>query len=473
MPSQIPAAPAGLMPRLALSALVGCAALVTGCKSNDPKLTSTPQTPIAPPISVQPLDQTLTSGQTATFGVVASGSGTVTYQWYKDSTANGGAGNTAITGATSSTYTTPAGAPADSGSTYSVVVTTSYGAVTSRSALFTVVASGSVTPFAGSTGSAGSGDGSGAGASFSAPSGLVADASGNLYIADTANHIIRKITPIGAVTTFAGTAGVVGHNDATGASASFNQPTGLAIDGAGNVYVADSGNGIIRKITPGAVVSTLAGTSGVYGHADGTGAAASFAFPQGIAVDASGNVYVADSFNSTIRKITSGGVVTTLAGAAGSVGSADNATGTSATFDGPQGLAIDSSGNLYVADTRNQLIRKITPAGSVTTLAGTANTQGRTDGTTTYARFWNPAGIALAPSGVLYVSEAGNRSIRRVTTAGAVTTQAGSPALSGTVNGTGSAASFREPIALTVDPSGNVFIADDKDHIIRKLIPGS
>src|SRR5207302_1125096 len=171
--------------------------------------------------------------------------------------------------------------------------------------------------FAGDLGGAGNVDGVGASARFNTPFGVATDSAGNVYVADTFNNTIRKITPAGVVTTLAGTAGVAGSTDATGAAARFTSPESVATDSAGNVYVADTGNNTIRKITPAGVVTTLAGTAGVVGSTDAIGAAASFGFPNGVATDSAGNVYVADTLNSTIRKITPAGVVTTLAGTAG------------------------------------------------------------------------------------------------------------------------------------------------------------
>src|SRR5438093_609526 len=171
-------------------------------------------------------------------------------------------------------------------------------------------------------------------------------------------------------TTLAGQASI-GSADGTGSAARFNGPYGVATDSSGNVYVADTGNCTIRKITPAGVVTTLAGLAGFTGSADGTGSAARFNGPSSVATDSSDNVYVADTFNHTIRKITPAGVVTTLAGLAGSFGSADG-TGSAARFYYPGGVATDSSGNVYVADTFHITIRKVTPAGVVTTLAGVA-----------------------------------------------------------------------------------------------------
>ena len=216
------------------------------------------------------------------------------------------------------------------------------------------------------------------------------------------------------VTTLAGTAAVTGSADGTGSAARFNYPTGVAVDSSGNVYVADLSNNTIRKVTPGGVVTTLAGTAAVTGSADGTGSAARFYYPSGVAVDSSGNVYVADQFNHTIRKVTPGGVVTTLAGTAGVDGSVDG-TGSAASFKRPQGVAVDSSGNVYVADYYNHTIRKVTPSGVVTTLAGTAGDGRNLDGTGSAARFKYPYGVAVDSSGNVYVGDTSNHTIRKVT----------------------------------------------------------
>ena len=197
------------------------------------------------------------------------------------------------------------------------------------------------------------------------------DAAGNVYVADASNDTIRKITPAGVVTTLAGSPGQTGSADGTGSAARFYSPRGVAVDAAGNVYVADTFNDTIRKITPAGVVTTLAGTAGQSGSADGTGSAARFDDPDGVAVDGAGNVYVADSATTRSARSRPAGVVTTLAGTAGQAGSADG-TGSAARFNDPDGVAVDAAGNVYVADTSNDTIRKITPAGVVTTLAGIA-----------------------------------------------------------------------------------------------------
>ena len=216
------------------------------------------------------------------------------------------------------------------------------------------------TTLAGSHGNSGVTNGTGSAALFSDPRGVALDGSGNIYVADPFN--IRKITPGGVVTTFAGpippfTTNPAGYADGTGSAAQFDQTYGVAIDHAGNLYVSDGAADTIRKITPGAVVSTLAGSFTNQGSSDGTGSAASFYSPAGLTVDGGGNIYVADSQNSTIRKITPGGIVTTLAGNTQNSAAADG-TGSTAIFNKPWSLAVDGSGNIYVADQNDYTIRK-------------------------------------------------------------------------------------------------------------------
>ncbi len=325
-----------------------------------------------------------------------------------------------------------------------------------------VAINGQTSTFAGS-GTAGSTNGTGTGASFYEPIGTALDAAGNVYVADYANNLIRKITSAGVVTTLAGS-GTAGFANGTGTAASFYLPFGVAVDAIGNVYVADRSNNMVRMITPSGVVSTLAG-SGTAGSANGTGSAATFNQPLGVAVDAYGNVFVADYGNSLIREITPGGVVTTFAGS-GAVGYADG-TGTAAIFYNPSGLAFDPSGNLYVVDHYNNMIRKITSAGVVTTLAG-ATTAGFADGTGTSARFSTPTTVATDAAGNVYVADYGNNRIRKITPAGVVTTLAGTGTASA-VNGAGSVATFKNPYGVSLDAAGNIYLGDFGNNLIRKI----
>jgi sugar lactone lactonase YvrE len=379
----------------------------------------------------------------------------------------GNAGSTDGTGS-DARFTYPFGVAADS--TGNVYVADTYNFTIRK-----ITSAGVVTTLAGSPGVPGSADGTGSAAQFYYPQGVAVDSAGNVYVGDTQNQTIRTITPGGVVTTLAGSAGVIGFANGTGSAAQFNYPGGVAVDSAGNVYVADTNNHTIRKITSSGAVTTLAGSHGAAGSDDGTGSDARFNYPYGVTADSVGNIYVADTNNQTIRKITSAGVVTTLAGSPGVPGSADG-TGSAAQFYQPNGVAVDSAGNLYVADTNNSTIRKITPAAVVTTFAGSVNNApggaGSVDGTGRAARFYNPEGVAVDSAGNVYVADTYNHTIRQITSAGVVTTLAGSPGVPGSADGTGSAAQFNYPFSVAVDSAGNVYVADNNNHTIRKITSG-
>src|SRR5438477_34586 len=313
-------------------------------------------------------------------------------------------------------------------------------------------------------------NGTGSQAIFAYPYATAVDGAGNVYVADTYNYTVRKITPAGVVITLAGLAGEDGSTDGTGSYARFSYLFGIAVDGAGNVYVTDLSN-TIRKITPAGVVTTLAGTPGVHGSADGAGSAAQFWQPWGIAVDSAGIVYVADQANSTIRKITPAGVVTTIAGAAGMFGSADG-SGSAARFNSPYGVAATTTGIIYVADSGNHEIRKITPAKAVTTFAGSATTDGggigSSDGTGRIARFNYPNAVAVSGATV-YVGDTYNHTIRKITSNGIVTTFAGTAGIPGSADGIGNAAQFYRSFGVAADKAGNVYVADASNSTIRKI----
>ena len=323
-----------------------------------------------------------------------------------------------------------------------------------------------VSTLAGSAGQTGTSDGQGAAARFTFPTGIAVDSSGSIYVADQSYHIIRKITSGGLVSTFAGSAGQVGSSDGQGAAARFRGPFGIAIDSSGAIYVADSENQLIRKITPGGLVSTLAGSAGQSGSADGQGASARFNNPYGVAIDSSGSVYVADSSNNLIRKITPGGLVSTFAGSVFQGGSADG-QGAAARFNSPFGVAVDSSGSIYVADWFNCLIRKITSGGLVSTLAGSAGQSGFADGQGAAARFNNPQGIAVDSIGNIYVADNGNDLIRKITPWGFTSTLAGNAGQQGYTDGAPS--KFYNPPGVAVDSSGTIYVADAYNRIIRKI----
>lgn len=272
---------------------------------------------------------------------------------------------------------------------------------------------------------------------FSHVTGVTVDANGNIYVADFDRNVINKVTPSGNSSIFAGS-GSIGYADGLGTAASFYEPDALEMDNNGNLYVSDMANNLIRKITPKGLVTTLAGKALTVGSADGTGSGARFSWPRGLAIDAAGNIYVADQGNNLIRKITAGGVVTTYAGN-GNAGFT-NANGTAATFNTPTGVGLDISGNLYVADAGNNAIRKITPARDVITFA-------------TGLSF--PREVRIDGTGNVYVTNQSSSTVKRISPAGVVTTLSGS---------------FSSPIGLVLDGKGNLFLAQNENSLIRKII---
>lgn len=342
---------------------------------------------------------------------------------------------------------------------------TGYGNVikfTTASNLSAVTAT--VTTFAGN-GSAGYADGSGLGALFNNPQGVTVDNNNNIYVSDSFNNYVREITPGGATSTIAGN-GVLGYLDGAAAGAEFYSPSGIVVDGQGNVYVSDFGNNVIRKITPAGVVSTYAG-SGRAGYLNGAvtsaylnnsaDSVAEFNNPQGLAIDAQGVIYVADRGNNIIRKILTTHRVVTMAGTptAGYI----NATSELASFNTPTGVAVDGQGNVYVSDQGNSAIRKITSAEVVTTIAG---------GPSQLALLNYPAAIAIDKLGNLYITDESGR-ILQYTTANVLYILAGSANVSGLVNGAGTIAQFSNPQGITIDANGNIYVADKDNNCIRKI----
>jgi sugar lactone lactonase YvrE len=365
---------------------------------------------------------------------------------------------------------------------------------------------GTVATVAGVYGMPGGVDGVGSQASFNTPSGLALDGN-QLYVADTENHTIRKIDlPSGTVTTVGGMFRQPGAVDAVGTAARFQEPEGLALDGSGNLYIADTDNNTLRvmAITSGAV-TTLAGTAGMTGADDGTGAAARFYKPRALALDGSGHLFVADSLNQSIRRVDvmtgavttlaklsavpqgvvfvggmvwvaladntvqaldpSAGTATPIAGTSGMPGFVD-ASAATARFNNPAGLVYDGS-TIYLADENNGVIRAITPAGAVTTFAG-AHSSGSSDGSGAQARFFAPQGLA-SDADAVYVADTNNDVIRKVTLAGGVvTTLAGSAGQMGSSDGPGASARFNAPQAIAVS-GGTVYVADTGNRKLRRI----
>jgi len=397
-----------------------------------------------------------------------------------------------------------------------------------------VTPDGEVTTIAGSAGDYGHVDGTGSAARFASTQGITIDADGNLYLTDR-DHTIRKITPAGVVSTLAGQSETSGGSNGTGSAATFSYPAGIVAKANGELYVGDSNNTQIRKVTAAGVVSTYAGSFGSWGTADGTGTSAQFNGAYGIAANSSGLMYVADIYNHSLRLVTASGVVTTYSGSSGesAAGYVDgplaqarfeypyilqldsgntlwmlDQSGNALRQVSPQGvvstlvtpesngisrgcsLALDGNGNAYVGSSRTNSILKVTAAGVVSTLAGSAGGGGGisigdsvggsvraasvtrsnfADGTGTEAAFYNPCGLATDTSGNVYVADSGNHAIRKVTPAGVVTTIAGNPEVSVSADGTGTAATFQNPNSIAVSRSGNLYVADGST--IRKITP--
>jgi sugar lactone lactonase YvrE len=310
----------------------------------------------------------------------------------------------------------------------------------------------------------GSDDGVGTGAKFRYPWGVVTDANGNVYVADYEACRIRKITPDGVVSTFAGSS--YGAVNGIGTQAKFQGPRGIALDAQGNLYVADAENNSIRKITPDRVVSTLAGGNGP-GFINGNGLSAKFRSPRGVTIDSKGNIYVADTENDCIRKITPDGEVSTFAG--GAEADFKDGIGVAAEFKSPEGVAVDVQDNIYVADAGNRSIRKITPDQTVSTVAGTPGGD-FVDGPGNIAKFAAPRGVAIDTKGDIYVADFDNHCIRKITPDHVVTTFAGrKPKSEGSDNGNAAQSKFYFPRGITVDSRGIIYVADIGNVRIRKI----
>ncbi len=414
-------------------------------------------------ISSQPQSQTVVAGQSFTLSVVATSSAVaadpslkLTYQWYEN--------GKAIVGAVQSTFTMTAQAT-DNQAQFYVVVSDSISSLQSKSALLTVNANSVASLLAGSYGGVGNVDGQGSTARMILPVATAVDALGNVLVADALDSTVRKITPQGVVTTLAGQHGVEGGVDGPVATATLYAPMAITLDHAGNVYIGD-GYGAIRKISASGVVSTLAGQdTGAGTLVDGVGSAARFCTPTGLALSPTGDLYVAEG-SCPLRKVTATGVVSTLAALP---------AGASA-----QGIVVDATGNIIVADPSQHVIRKLQPSGIWQVYAGISGQTGAADGSLTTALFSNPAGLALDAAGNLYVTDSatvmlpnwsikGNATVRKISPAGQVTTLAGTAGTFGHQDGVGATASFMTPEGIAVDGSGNLYLADEYASTVRKV----
>jgi len=372
-----------------------------------------------PTITNQPASQAVWAGGNVTFAVGVSGTGPFTYQWQ-------------------------------------------FNTVNLPNGIITTVAGGG-----------GGGDGSAAtNASLGSPDGVAVDAVGNLFIADIGNQRVRKVSTNGIITTVAGN-GIGGYSGDGGpaTNASLDYPDGVAVDASGNLFIADNLNSSIRKVSTNGIITTVAG-NGTWGYSGDGGAAtnANLHFPYGVAVDASGNLFIADTFNSRIRMVSTNGIISTVAGG-GSGG--DGSAATNASLSSPRGVAVDTSGNLFIADYFNSRVRMVSTNGIITTVAGNGTWGYSGDGgAATNASLADPVGVAVDASDNLFIADYAEQRIRTVSANGIITTVAGNGknGFSGD-GGKATSASLYDPYGVAVDASGNLFIADTDNNRIRKVIP--
>jgi uncharacterized protein (TIGR03437 family) len=337
-----------------------------------------------------------------------------------------------------------------------------------------VSTNGIITTVAGNGAAGFSGDGGPATGAGIYPAGVVVDGSGNLFIPDAVNNRVRKVSTNGIVTTVAGNNGCCGFSGDGGPAtrASLVGPIGVAVDGEGNLFIADSNNNRVRKVSTDGIIATVAGngTSGFSGDG-GPAINAQMAGSNGVAVDGEGNLFIADHNNNRVRKVSTNGIIATVAGNGTSGFSGDGMPATSAQIWGPDGVAVDGSGNLFIADTTNNRVRKVSTDGIIATVAGNGTSGFSGDGgPATKAAMWHPLGIAVDGSGNLFIADTTNDRVRKVSTNGTITTVAGG-GNSGSAGdgGPATSAQLAYPSAVAVDGSGNLFIADEHSASVRKV----
>ena len=316
-------------------------------------------------------------------------------------------------------------------------------------------------------------------ASLSEPKGVAIDGAGNIYIADELNNCIRKVNTSGIINSFAGhPPGFSGFSGDGGAAtaATLGGPKGIAVDGAGNIYFADAGNERIRKVNTSGIISTIAGNGASGYSGDGIAAtAAELSAVTSIAVDGSGNVYITDLGNYRIRKVNTSGIISTFAGTGSSGYTGDGGAATAAAIGGPNFLTFDGGGNLYFSDLANNVIRKINTSGIISTIAGTGTAGYSGDsGPATAAELNAPMGVALDAAGNIYIGDWSNNRIRKINTSGIISTYAGdgTPTYGGD-GGAATAAKLRNPYGVVTDGAGNLYIADQNNFRIRIVTPAS
>ena len=413
------------------------------------KDSDTPPTPVAPVLAITAISPTTGPKNTP---VTITGTGFSTTAGNNAVTLNGKVCPVVNSTATQLTITIPPSAGSGK-------IKVGVAAANAESGNFDFIATITAKILAGST--FGFNNGSGSNAQFKSPAGIAVDAEGNLFVADIANEKIRKITPSGAVSTFAGT--TFGFADGQVNVAMFRRPIDVAIDATGNLYITDFFNHKIRKISNAGLVSTFAGN--IEGYLDGIGTSALFNLPERVTIDKQSNLFITDTENRRIRKITSSGLVTTFAGSGASV--AADGQGTAASFSGIRGITVDPAGNVFVVDDNGSKIRKISPAGLVTTFAG-GNAIGFADGQGSAAKF-DAIGIASDAQGNLYVADDGNNKIRKITPTGLVSTIAGSGTAVAFLNDNGTTVQLNGLNGITIDAEGNIYVTSSGSNRIGKI----
>ncbi len=408
----------------------------------------------------------------------ASTSGGITYQW--QSAASSGGTYTNISGATNSTYNF-SGISANT--CYRCVVACPYTSTSANSSVSCVTYTGgttctTITTIAGSGTNGHSGDGGAAtAATLAGLSSVVADASGNVYMVDAYNNIVRKISTSGIITLFAGSAGGGYSGDGGAATAAtLSGCNGLAMDASGNLYISDASNYRVRKVNTSGVISTFAG-NGTTGYSGDGGAAtaAKLGIITSVACDASGNVYISDYGNSRIRKVNSSGIISTYAGTGTSGFSGDGGAATAANISNVASIATDGAGNLYLLDNTNHRLRKVNTSGIISTVAGTGSSgSGGDGGPATAAQLNRPSGVFVSNAGNIYISDQYNNRVRRINTSGIITSVAGTgtSGFSGD-GGAATAAMLNLPTSVTTDASGNIIIGEYSNYRIRKVTGGA
>ena len=305
------------------------------------------------------------------------------------------------------------------------------------------------------------------------PTAVYADNAGNIYLSDWANSRLRVVNSAGIITTIAGN-GIFGFSGdgGTASAAELNGPMGIFMDGSGNIYVADIGNSRVREINTNGIINTIAG-NGTYGFSGDGGAATAAAFEDiaGICGDVSGNIYLADEFNNRVRKINTSGIISTIAGCGARGYSGDGGAATLAEFYYPSGVAVDVSGNLYIADESNNCIREVNPDGLISTIAGNGIAGYSGDGgLAAFAELDNAAGVGIDKTGNIYITDGFNNRIRKMNTSGIISTIAGNglKGYSG-IGDTATLASINDPVGIEADEEGNLYFANEFNNHVEKL----